>query len=171
MYLPTTDVVVKLDIGMRDAAHAYLCVFNAGEWRPIQWGDLRDRTVTFPAMGRNIAYLPATYGRKGVEPAGPPFIVTAEGDIRYLPPSPRGRGAVSLAATCRGAAGYRLASGKTYELSVYDRGWRSLGRRTAAGQPLEFASVPSGGLYWLVEDGSRREERIFTIENGTQVWW
>jgi hypothetical protein len=37
---------------------------------------------------------------------------------------------------------------------------------------LVFKNVPSNAFYWLTEDGSRKEERIFTIDDkGRQVWW
>ncbi len=170
-YLPTTDVALALSGPQSGAAHAYLCVFNDGEWRPIQWGAAERGRVAFAAMGRNIAYLPATFGKAGVQAAGPPFILTPEGQVRPLPASAALPSALTVAATSRGPEGYRLATGKAYELFVYQDGWRSLGKQTAEGRPLTFADAPSGGLYWLVEEGSRREERIFTVEGGKQVWW
>jgi hypothetical protein len=41
----------------------------------------------------------------------------------------------------------------------------------AGEDPLHFEDLPGDGLYWLVREGSRRLERIFTIENGRQRWW
>ena len=64
-----------------------------------------------------------------------------------------------------------LRPGETYELSFWRDGWQSLGTATAGEKPLEFDRVPSGTLYWLVAEGSDREERIFTMEDGRQVWW
>ena len=61
--------------------------------------------------------------------------------------------------------------GKTYELFVWDKEWVSLGKQVAGEQPVVFDSVPNGKLYWLVEEDSRRLERIFTIEDGRQRWW
>ena len=43
--------------------------------------------------------------------------------------------------------------------------------RDADGAPLRFDALPADGLYWLVEKGSKRLERIFTIEEGMQRWW
>jgi hypothetical protein len=34
-----------------------------------------------------------------------------------------------------------------------------------------FERLPDDAIYWLVEDGSERLERIFTIEAGRQVFW
>lgn len=36
---------------------------------------------------------------------------------------------------------------------------------------LNYDNVPSGALYWLKNHTRGIEERIFTIENGKQVFW
>ena len=65
----------------------------------------------------------------------------------------------------------RLVSGQEYELFYWSDGWQSAGKKTAGHEPLVFDSVPQGCLYWLVATGSDKEERIFTYDNGEQVWW
>ena len=54
---------------------------------------------------------------------------------------------------------------------IWEDEWSSLGKQQAGEAPVTFDWVPSDGLYWLVEEGSRKLERIFTIEAGEQVWW
>jgi hypothetical protein len=62
--------------------------------------------------------------------------------------------------------------GKSYSLYYWDNKWRLVNTKEATGSPLEFNNVPSNAFYWLVADASRKEERIFTIdEDGHQVWW
>jgi hypothetical protein len=59
-----------------------------------------------------------------------------------------------------------------YELFVWkDGGWKSIGRREQGEETRVFESLAPDGLYWLVEDGSRKLERIFTVETGGQVFW
>jgi hypothetical protein len=71
-----------------------------------------------------------------------------------------------------GAVTSNLKPGKTYELFYWLNEWISLGKKTAGIEPLIYENIPAAGLYWLVEEGSNKEEeRIFTIENGQQVWW
>lgn len=180
-YMETTDVTLTLEQAPPPRAHfAYLCVFNGGEWKAIHWGKLHGRRVTFTRMGRNIAYLPAYYVDQKLQPAGPPFILTKKGQVRTLD----GQGAMSLeielAATTPETRDADTQSthptivvqpGKTYELFAWDRGWKSCGKQMAGGQPVSFENVSGGRLYWLVAEGSRRLERIFTIEDGQQAWW
>jgi hypothetical protein len=70
-----------------------------------------------------------------------------------------------------GIAKTYLTAGQTYELFYWKDGWLSLGKAVAGEKPVKFDNVPQGALYWLVAEGSDKEERIFTIEGGKQVWW
>ncbi|HAC42055.1 MAG TPA: hypothetical protein DCE73_02440 [Paraprevotella xylaniphila] len=73
--------------------------------------------------------------------------------------------------TARGD-GNTIDIGDTYELFYWNgQGWSSLGKQEAANICLRFRNVPSGGLYWLRDLSKGKEERIFTYEQGRQVWW
>lgn len=178
-YLRTTDVTVE-PASPEGRRFAYLCVFNGGEWVAIHWAErgALDRW-TFAAMGRGIAYLPAWYDGKDLLPAAPPLLVLEDGTIRQLP----GAGAKTpLRATATSPqktspdtnvttpVSY-LAPGKTYELFRWDALWKKEGEGVAGEGPLAFEGLPEDGLYWLVEKGSKKLERIFTIEDGKQRWW
>lgn len=64
-----------------------------------------------------------------------------------------------------------IRQGNQYELFYYDYGWKSLGTQVAQADSLVFDNVPTGALLWLKNHSGGREERIFTYENGKQVWW
>jgi hypothetical protein len=65
-----------------------------------------------------------------------------------------------------------VKAGAAYELFRWqDGGWKGLGRIESGMQDRLFEDLPDDALYWLVEDGSERLERIFTIEDGRQVFW
>lgn len=62
--------------------------------------------------------------------------------------------------------------GDTYELCYWDNGdWVSMGKQVAKDQYLRYENVPSGGLYLLHNLTRGKEERIFTYEEGKQVFW
>ena len=61
--------------------------------------------------------------------------------------------------------------GDDYELFYYDQGWQSLGVKHSTGYRLDYSNVPSNALYVLRNKTRGKEERIFTYENGKQVWW
>ena len=58
-----------------------------------------------------------------------------------------------------------------YELLYYDNGWHSLGRVRSDSYEIEYKNVPSNAMYLLRNKTKGKEERIFTYENGRQIWW
>ncbi|NOZ07989.1 MAG: transglutaminase domain-containing protein [FCB group bacterium] len=179
-YTETADVTLNLSRQIPDSTRfAYLCVFNSGEWQAIHWGKLEGSAVTFTDMGTGIAYLPMFYVHEELLPADAPFILTTEGQIIPLDGSSSAPVDLQLISTTRvkfeAATEARdivaLNEGKTYILKYWNDGWTDVGEQQAGSDPLIFKEVPGDRLYWLVEKDSRREERIFTWENGRQVWW
>jgi len=180
-YVKTVDAMIRLEKSPPDSVDiAYICVFNDGQWQPIHWGRVETNNVTFTKMGTGIAYLPAYYvNEDSLDPAGPPFVLGDTGAMTMLGASSTPKIDVSLISTTAkvqqvstdGIDTVFFEAGTEYELFCWDNGWQSLGKLEASGQPLNFTSVPSGRLYWLVAEGSNRDERIFAIEDGKQVWW
>lgn len=175
-YLETSDVRVKVEGRGR---FAYLCVFNGGEWVAIHWARVEGGVATFTAMGRGIAYLPAWHDGKDLLPAAAPLLLLGNGSMRPLP----GNGPpMKLAATATSPQKTSpdtkqvtpvsfLATGKMYELHRWDGGWKRMGVGAAGEGALLFEGLPADSLYWLTEPGSKKLERIFTIEGGKQLWW
>jgi len=65
-----------------------------------------------------------------------------------------------------------ITAGDKYELMMWgENGWKSLIKCVAKSDKLVLKNVPSGGLYLLHNHTKGKEERIFTYENGKQVWW
>ncbi len=59
-----------------------------------------------------------------------------------------------------------------YELMYWKNGeWVSLGRKTAHSEYLKYKECPGNALFLLHNLTEGAEERIFTYENGEQVWW
>lgn len=68
--------------------------------------------------------------------------------------------------------GNSIEVGDKYQLLVYDKGnWKTLAWIRAKDTKLILKNMPSGGLYLLKDKTKGKEERIFTYENGKQVWW
>ncbi|WP_196940250.1 hypothetical protein [Sphingobacterium pedocola] len=58
-----------------------------------------------------------------------------------------------------------------YELYYFDGSWISLGTRTAKDRVLIYSDVPEGALFVLRNKSRGKEERIFTYDDGKQLWW
>ena len=66
-----------------------------------------------------------------------------------------------------------IRGGEEYELCYWDGRWVSLGRQTGDrwSQELVFDNVPDNALLLLHNLTRGKEERIFTYEEGRQIWW
>ena len=181
-YTPVSDVKLTLEKEVPDSTdYAYICVFNTGEWKAIHWSAIDSgKKVNFTDMGRDIAYLPAYYVHEKIIPAGSPFILTKKGKIVFLKANTKKLIRVKLISTTQKVTRNAtdnikrtfLTPGMNYKLFYWDGKWKELGEKKAGKGPLIFNNVPSNALYWLVAEKSRKQERIFTIdEKGRQVWW
>lgn len=64
-----------------------------------------------------------------------------------------------------------IEPGDIYELFYFKDKWISLGIKITTNNHLIYENVPEGALLWLKDKTKGKEERIFTYENGRQVWW
>lgn len=65
-----------------------------------------------------------------------------------------------------------VQSGQEYELFYMDlNGWVSVGSKLADSDSISFSNVPENCILLLKNKSKGIEERIFTYENGKQVWW
>ena len=180
-YVPVSHVrvVPMIDAPAESLRFLYLCVFNDGDWKAIHWALVENGAAVFTDMGRNVCYLPAWYHKGELCAAGAPFILNEAGKSRNLNAS--GNSVSFLArsttrdhfvqATVDNSV-HALESGVSYELLQWrDTDWVSLGSQTAGDGALRFPACAEDGLYWLVQEEGRRQERIFTLKNGEQVWW
>ncbi len=179
-YTEISDVCLKINCEIPDSTRfAYLCVFNAGEWKAIHWGKIDSlNNVTFDKMGIDIAYLPMFYKNKELIPAGAAFILENDGTLRKINKGETTQNLKLISVTkkiIKQATENKeiifLDKDAEYELFYWNDEWISLGEKTCTDEPLIFEEVPSNCLYWLVKKDSRKEERIFTYENGKQIWW
>ncbi len=62
--------------------------------------------------------------------------------------------------------------GDDYELLLFNEyQWQSIARLRATTNSLTFRGLPKNGLFLLKDHSKGKEERIFTIENGRQIFW
>ena len=91
------------------------------------------------------------------------------GDVGSLP---RIGARVQQQVSTDGIARSYLTAGQQYELFCWDDGdWQSLGAKKAGKRALRFDDVPQGALLWLIAVDGDKEERIFTMQHGSQIWW
>jgi hypothetical protein len=180
-YIQVSQIKIELTKGIPDSTNfCYICVFNSGEWCAIDYTRPFGSKASFNKVGLGIAYLPAFYYEKEIIPAGSAIILTDSGKMEKKIPDMKNKQTVRLYSTTMRVTKETtdfirqadFMKGKEYTLFYWNDKWEKTGTETAGDGPLVFKDVPSNAIYWLVEENSRKEERIFTLdENGMQVWW
>lgn len=65
-----------------------------------------------------------------------------------------------------------ISIGDLYELFYWEKDhWMSLGQQVADQHKLTYTNIPEDALLLLKDLTKGKEERIFTYENGKQIWW
>ncbi|MDO9578142.1 MAG: transglutaminase-like domain-containing protein [Candidatus Cloacimonadales bacterium] len=178
-YTKTADVKIDLNREIPDSVRfAYLCVFNSGEWCAIQWSEIKDGEVFFQEMGVDLCYLPMILEDEKLVSIGVPVILQKDGSSLFLEDNRSIHDLILISTTKTQIANateekqiVNLKEGSEYELFYWQDEWQSAGKQIATSEPMIFKDIPADRLYWLVETDSRKEERIFTYEEGKQVWW
>ena len=137
------------------------------------------RKASFTSMGRGIVYLPVSYENKEIVPLAPPFILRADCNMTQLAVDSTATTSVLLTGTTERAVSAStetiksipLKKGQEYELHYWQDGWQLHQSFVADTGEISIGDLPSGGLHWLVATGSGRDERIFTVEDGRQLFW
>lgn len=180
-YVKTKRIKIELNKGIPDSTNfSYLCVFNSGKWKAIDYTRNHGSKAIFSKMGMGVAYLPAFYYEEEIIPSGNAFILSDSGNVEYKVPNGNKRIEVKLFSTTKRItkettdfveeASFNI--GSEYILYYWNNKWIDAGRTIAGNGPLVFGNIPSDAIYWLVEKDSRKEERIFTMdEDGKQFWW
>lgn len=201
-YIPVSDITLDIPKRMpEDKKLAYLCIFNNKTWVPVEWGEIKDRKVTFENMGRDIVYLPIVYNGDKMVPFAEPLILNKEGIVVPIKKHKGKAQSAKLfykyppALTAVNDSTNAILHDNEYELFFWHRGWVSLGRKTTANRQADldslgfdfkrelffadvyerefifYENVPVGALFLLRNHTQGKEERIFTLEDTKQVWW
>lgn len=63
-----------------------------------------------------------------------------------------------------------INEGDLYELQYFDGGWKCLGKQVAQSDTLVYTDVPDDALLLLKNHSRGVQERVFTYEDGSQLW-
>ena len=178
LYVSTSDVEINPNPDIvGNEKIIYLSVFNDQEWQIVSWAPIENGKAIFRKVGNNnIIYLPVLY-KKGVTiPVAHPFILSANSMKTIVPYKNQ---------TINMELKYHnvfydfkwniglTKPGRNIELYYWENGWVLCGKyRAGEDHILRFTDVPGGALYWIKSnEWVNTWQRIFTIENGEQVWY
>lgn len=169
----TTTVVCDLPDSV-NTNFAYLCVNNYGEWKPVFWGKIKNHKAIFYNMGYPMLYRLAIPEKEGYKVIGDIFMINRLQKKTFHFPSPAKRISMTLQKVNSGQSSwvkkhenYSLyLLGKDNKWGLFETGYCS------KDSILRFKNVPSGAFYHLFRGRYNNSvNRIFTYENGKQIWW
>jgi hypothetical protein len=170
IYMPVSDVIIKFKQNLNQK-FVYLCVFDNKNWQPIHWSEVNNGEATFTKMGRDVAYLPIFVENGQLMPAGNPFILDIQGNIKILKANESDKRKIKLLRKYPEDESNVIFTGENYEVFYWSDGWKSMGKQEATSTFLIYDNAPSNGLFWIRNLDKGKQERIFTIDNNQQVWW
>ena len=179
-YLDPVDYQVEFEKPVPDSIDiAYLCVFNSGEWKAIDWARIENNGAHFTNFGPDVIYLPGLFENEEIVPFGIPFVPHHDRPYETFIADTSDLISITLPHTTTRALVFstdgvmktEFKIGAEYELFYWQDEWISLGTQTAEKQELIFNNVPAHGLYWLVEVDGSKDERIFSYQDGALSWW
>jgi hypothetical protein len=174
-YVPVSDITLNYDMSFENKL-AYLYTFNNAFWTPSYWGQVTGKNIIFKKMGRDMVYLPSLYAVTNgnvvnIIPIGNPFILYADGHSKELVANTNLKQTVVVKKKYPEDQSNNIFIGNKYELFYWDGNWKSLGIQIAKSSQLYYSNAPMNALFWIRNLTAGKQERIFTYENGKQVWW
>ncbi|AOW10600.1 hypothetical protein [Flavobacterium gilvum] len=84
-YFVTTDIEVSLGKSIpENTFYLWICVFNNGQWCPVQWAEIQKNKAIFRGMGRDIVYMTGFYKNGELLSANNPFLLNPDGTVQPL---------------------------------------------------------------------------------------
>ncbi len=168
-YWQTRDLPCKIYPQKAYDKIIYACVLNGGKWKPAWWGKAKKDSVIFTNVCEGAVFLPQIYENGKLIPVGYPTVSGYNKVVELKPET------VTHSIIIKEQERYlKFRVGKTYKLMYYDKGWKTLGEKTADENTKEliFDNVPKNALLLLTPNYGERKERPFVItEEGERLWW
>ncbi len=83
--MPTLDVPISLNQALPSKQYPFIAVYDGEDWRPVYWGKMSGKNVTFERMGLHTYYMAFAYDTNGNRfPICKPFEVTLSKQIQFM---------------------------------------------------------------------------------------
>lgn len=173
-YVSTSKVFLD---NLKNAGYVYLSVFNSDQWQIVDFAEVKNGMASFKQIGdNNIVYLPVYFTNGKVISASSPFILSKGGKKIGINPGKLKQITELQYYNMFFDIKWNIGipqEGWKMELFYWDNEWISCGIDTVdKTSMLEYRNVPTEALYLIrSHDWENTWQRIFTIENGEQIWY
>lgn len=169
-----SDITIKLHNELNSSTKVYyLCVYNGGEWKPIDWAK-KNKVISFKNIGRKNLYQLADYVQGNQRLLDHPFVLDTLGNILpiFSQYNPNKTGSIKVEKFDRNNL---FESGNTYILYHWDsnnKKWKNIETKKADENGKFLIASQTGVLFKIEKKGLEiTPSRPFTIQNDQQIWW
>ncbi len=170
----TTEYLQTADLSVwgrwNRSGEPQLMVFDNANWVCVDKGEWKGLRADYKAVARDVAFLPVLLENGRKRSLNWPLVVKRDGTAKIFRPRIWNQ-TVRLTAKYPEDDSNAIFPGEHYELFCWRGQWESLGKQEATDTVLVYDRVPKGALLWLRNLDKGEQERIFTYENGKQVWY
>ena len=85
-YFDPVDIRVELNISNKKNEYAYMSVFNNQTWVPVHYGQIKESSVVFKNVQKDLALMAFVYNDGIMIPASDPVLVYPDGSILSMAP-------------------------------------------------------------------------------------
>ncbi|MCY4778314.1 transglutaminase-like domain-containing protein [Sphingobacterium sp. UT-1RO-CII-1] len=158
----------------KNAQYAYVCVYNYGEWKPIDVAKNEKGSLIFPKMTANILYRIAVVENEKLNVFSEVIYQDENGRIQKIKPDKKNKQKININKYNDGSEAY-VSPNSWYTLYYIknDGNWEKLHRQQSTTDSLIFHDVPSTTLYKIVNESEFKNnlERPFEIVENNIIWW
>lgn len=166
------NIRIKLDKSKIVEQVTYLCVYNEGWWKPVEWSQVDiSNEYSFKDMGRKILYHHATFKDGEVRLLGMPIILDTLGNQRTLNRNGN-KLVVDISNFDRNSRLTEDNEYRVFEWSEVNKNWVKLGLKKCVDGIIQQDKVSESSLLKVEPlNGNYAPVRPFTIVNNKQIWW
>jgi hypothetical protein len=165
-YTPVYDLSVPISSASGGTDYVYICVYNKGNWKPVEWATPSGKQATFRNMGDDLLYLVGYFNGMDIVPLSPPFIFDKNQHLIWLNEEGEGTQDIGIDKFTRGIGS--IIRDKQYQLYCWEKDtWNPIYETFSTNDSTLILKGLSEKLLYRFENNSRP----FTVNNGEVVWW
>lgn len=195
IYFPITNLIIPVHTGEKKVPDfLVLCNFNSGVWIPVMGTMFNSGKFVFDDLAKDMLYNTFTYSAKRKSKAyNYPVYIDTSGNKIFLKPhknqlidielnrtrsiendqievTSKDWNVEKLISIAKGTLFKKPSNGKTFNLYMWDFGWKLVGVSKSINHQVKFKSIPSNGLYVFSEGERNPNDRPFIINNKKYRW-
>lgn len=145
--------------------YLYLAVYNDGRWKPIDWSLNKNSRIGFNKLAQGNLYLPVKWKKSNSVAVDYPFIID-DNKVNHFNLSSD----YEMISIANYSPKGKLNNNENYKIYYWDFEWKLIKSFKGDDSGINVL-LPKNTIYRITNNTPFNRERIFSIENGKQVFY